>query len=99
MVLLPEKGQTERYSSFPRSTNQGCQNMPTRITLWEIRHEKENKSEKLDTSSILLLALRQRPYRRAVSDIHADGLSAHYGQRDTFKFSPYLYITGFFTEF
>lgn len=71
MVVLPEKGQAERCSSFPRCTTQGCQNMPTRITVWEITHKKESTSEnKLDISIILLLASCQQPYWRARSDIY-----------------------------
>jgi len=70
MVVLPGKGQAERRSGFPRSTNQGCLNMPRRIALWEIRHKKESKLEnKLDTSIILPLPSHQQPYWRAMSDI------------------------------
>jgi len=53
--------------------------MPTRVMLWEIRYEKENTSEKLDSSSSLLLASCQKPHQIAASDIRAVGLSAHCG--------------------
>lgn len=53
--------------------------MPTRVMLWEIRYEKENTSEKLDSSSSLLLASCQQPHQTAASDIRAVGLSAHCG--------------------
>lgn len=70
-MVLPEKGQAERSSSFPRSKSQGCQNTSTRITLWEIRHKKESTSEhKLDMSIILPLASWQEPYWRAMSDVY-----------------------------
>lgn len=66
----PRKGQAERCSSFP-STNQGCQNIPTRNTQWEIRHQKGSKSEnKVDFSIYLLLASGQKSCWRAMSDMH-----------------------------